>query len=517
MQEKQEELSLKDIFSLLISKLWLIIITAILGLGIAFAVSKFVMPLLYRSSISMYVKSNTDKKDSNNVNISEINASKSLVETYIVVLKNTTVLKEVGNELINMEETDENITDDKIKKCFKITDEGTIDPSSILSCMTMQSSNGTEVLEIKATTKDPYISAALCNSFAKVAPAFLMRVVGAGGVETIGEAEVNETAVSPRLKLNCAIGAFGGMFLAIVIIILADLLDNSIKNADDITHQTDLAVIGEIDQFGTGKMKKGEASVMDKRFTILDPETPFYVNESYKAMRTNITFALAASTSRNKNVFAVASANPSEGKSTTAANIAIALSQMDCKVLLVDADLRKPVQHRIFRVNNKLGLTNVLVQMEIYEDCVKREVIPNLDLLTTGTKPPNPSEILASDYTADVLSGLSKLYDYVIVDTPPVNVVSDTMVISKSIAGILLVLKYGTTTFDDLKEANRRANLSNSNIIGCVLNGIKRSGGVHNYKYKYKYKYDYYSSDSPDGKPPKNKPDSNPQPLSEQD
>lgn len=493
MQENQEELSLKDIFGLLISKIWIIIIMGIVGLGIAFCISKFVLPLKYSSSVSMYVKSNANKEDSN-VNINELNASKSLVSTYIVVLKNPTVLKEVGNELINMIDTNEDVTEEKIKKCFSISSDGTIEPNSILSCVNMQSSGGTEVLEITATTKDADISAALCNCFAKVARPFLMRVVGAGDVQTIGEADAHYSPVSPRTKMNCLIGGFAGAFLAIVIIIVADLLDNSIKSSDDITHKFDLAVIGEIDQFGDSKMKKGEASSNAKRYTILDPDTPFYVNESYKAMRTNITFALAASTSKNKNVFAVASANPSEGKSTTAANIAIALSQMDCKVLLIDADLRKPVQHRIFKVNNKLGLTNVLVQMEIFEDCVKREVIPNLDLLTTGTKPPNPSEILASEYTADVLSGLSQMYDYVIIDTPPVNVVSDAMVISKSIAGILLVLKYGVTSYDDLKEATRRTELSNTSIVGCVLNGIKRRSGAHSYKYKYKYKYkNYYS------------------------
>lgn len=493
MQEKQEELSLKDIFGLLISKIWFIIILGAVGFVVAICISKLVMPLKYSSTVSMYVKSNAHKEEQN-VNINELNASKSLVSTYIVVLKNSTVLKEVGNQLINMIETNDKLTEDKIKKCFAISDDGTINPNSILSCVSMQSSGGTEVLEITATTKDPDVSAALCNSFSKVAPDVLIRVVGAGSVETIGEADAHYTPVSPRTKMNCLIGGFAGAFLAVVIIIVADLLDNSIKSSDDITHRFELAVIGEIDQFGTAKAKKGETSVSAKRYTILDPDTPFYVNESYKAMRTNITFALAASTSKNKNVFAVASANPSEGKSTTAANIAIALSQMDCKVLLIDADLRKPVQHRIFKVNNKLGLTNVLVQMEIFEDCVKRDVIPNLDLLTTGTKPPNPSEILASEYTADVLSGLSQMYDYVIIDTPPVNVVSDAMVISKSIAGILLVLKYGITSYDDLKEAIRKTELSNTSVVGCVLNGIKRRSGAHSYKYKYKYKYkNYYS------------------------
>ena len=313
--------------------------------------------------------------------------------------------------------------------------------------------------------------------------------------------EANYSPVSPRTSRNCLIGAAAGLFLAVVVVILADLLDNTVKSSDDLNHRTEMAVIGEIDQFGNTKTQKGEASSNAKRYTILDPDTPFYVNEAYKAMRTNLTFALAASSSKSRNVFAVASANPSEGKSTTAANIAISLAQMDCKVLLVDADLRKPVQHRIFKVNNKSGLTNVLVQMDIFENCVKRDVIPNLDLL-------------ASDYTADVLGAMSKLYDYVIIDTPPVNVVSDSMVISRSIAGILLVLKYGSTTFEDVKESVRRAELSNTNIIGCVLNGIRRSGGVHDYKYKYKYKsyYSYGYGSSRSGKA-----DSSSAPITEKD
>ncbi|MBQ1535022.1 MAG: lipopolysaccharide biosynthesis, partial [Ruminococcus sp.] len=185
MDEKEKELSLADIFSLLLSKIWFILIVAVLGLMVAFCISKFVMPVKYSSSVSMYVKSNANKGEQQNVNISEINASKSLVETYIVVLKNTSVVKEVSNELVG------NVEDEKLKKCFSITKEGTIDPKSIVSCLTMASVNNTEVLQLTATTKDPEVSAALCNAYSKVAPSVLIRVVGAGSVETIGNAEAN--------------------------------------------------------------------------------------------------------------------------------------------------------------------------------------------------------------------------------------------------------------------------------------------------------------------------------------
>ena len=135
-------------------------------------------------------------------------------------------------------------------------------------------------------------------------------------------------------------------------------------------------------------------------------------------MRTNLIFSLSTS---DKKIFAISSPNPSEGKSTTAANIAITLAQADNKVLLIDADMRKPVQHKIFQVKNKIGLSSVIGKMETPAKCIHKNVVKNLDLLPTGPKPPNPSELLASDQTAKILEELSGKYDYIIIDTPPVK------------------------------------------------------------------------------------------------
>ena len=240
--------------------------------------------------------------------------------------------------------------------------------------------------------------------------------------------------------------------------------------------------------FGSeSKSKKTE--IVDITKTILDPAMDFNVVESYKSIRSNVTFSLSTV---NRKILAISSSNPSEGKSTTAANIAIAFAQTANKVLLIDADMRKPVQHKHFTLANKKGLSTAIGHMNSIQESIHKNVYKALDVMTAGPIPPNPSEMLASQQFADLLDELESQYDYIIVDTPPINVVSDTMVISKLISGILLVVKYAHTTFEDVQEALKRAELSEANVLGFVLNRISRKGNGYYYSYKYKYKYKNY-------------------------
>ena len=347
----------------------------------------------------------------------------------------------------------------------------------------MAAVNETEVLKVTAVTKDAEISAELCNIIADVAPDFLIRVVGAGSVEAIGEAKPDYNPVSPNVMKFTLLGILAGMLIAVIIIFIIDFVDNTIKDSDELNTKYDKAIIGEIPSFSGSKKKNDN----EERKTLLDKEFPFHIVESYKAMRTNIVFSLSTS---EKKIFAVSSADPGEGKSTTSANIAIALAQADHRVLLIDADMRKPVQHKIFKVKNKNGLSSVIGKMITPEQSTQKNIIKNLDLLTAGPKPPNPSELLASEQAEKVLNELSEKYDYVVVDTPPVNVVSDAMGISKSLAGILLVLKYGETTFDTTEKAMKKIQLADMNMLGFIINDI--SGKHHSgYYYRYKDKYGY--------------------------
>lgn len=238
---------------------------------------------------------------------------------------------------------------------------------------------------------------------------------------------------------------------------------------------------------GIGKKKKKKST--SNHLTLLDKNVPFQVTEAFKTLRTNMVFALSQKQSK---VLAISSSLASEGKSTTAANTAITLAQTNAKILLIDADLRKPVQHKIFNLKNKVGLSTLLSGLNSFKEVVNEDVIPALDIVTCGPIPPNPSEMLGSENMKLLLKELSKYYDYIIIDTPPINIVTDTLTLLKYIAGVVLVAMQGSTPFDALQNAIDSINFAEGSILGVVLTHVDMTSGKYNYKYKYKYKYSSY-------------------------
>lgn len=476
-----------QIIGLLLSKIWIIILVVALFGASAFSISEFILPVKYSSSISMYVKNNTDANES--VSYQDLSASQSLVSTYIVILSDKSVMNDIGSILLERHSLDE------MKQYFSVDEENNIIKTGSLSeCFAMAAVDNTEVLKITCTTTDAELSAELCNIIGEIAPEYLTRIVGAGDVQSIAPAEVINTPVSPNILKNTIIGMFAGFMIIVLIIIAVDFLDRTIRSGEDLQKRFEKPILGEIQFFDTStdeeKKKKKNKKVHStdiKRSTLLDKNIPFYVTESYKAMRTNIVFALAPYENR---IIAVSSATPGDGKSTTSANIAIAIAQGGHRCLLCEADLRKPVDYKIFGLKNKVGLSTIISKQGDFEKCVHKNVIDNLDVLTAGPTPPNPSELLASETTKKLLVELSEKYDYVIVDTPPVNVVSDAFGMSDSIAGLLLVARHGVTTYDEVEVARKNIELANMNLLGFVFNGIKAQGGsYYNSKYnKYGYK-----------------------------
>lgn len=226
-----------------------------------------------------------------------------------------------------------------------------------------------------------------------------------------------------------------------------------------------------------------------KRRTLLDRTIAFQVTEAYKNLRTNLSFAL--STKKNK-VFAISSALASEGKSTVAANVSITLAQTDANVLLIDCDLRKPVQHKVFDLKNDVGISSLISGTSTFDETVHKGVIPHLDIITCGKIPPNPSEMLGSDKMEELLNEVSQSYDYVVLDTPPINIVTDALTLINKIAGLLLVAQHGSSTYDALEMAIDSVKMAEGSILGVVVNNMPVvSGKSGKYKYKYRYKYNY--------------------------
>lgn len=215
---------------------------------------------------------------------------------------------------------------------------------------------------------------------------------------------------------------------------------------------------------------------------------PFAVVEAYKAIRTNLTFLLATSETK---VFGITSPEAGEGKSTTSVNMAIAFSQLGDKVLLIDADMRKSSIHKKLKIENNVGLSNVLAGFNNYSEVITH-INDTFDVITAGQVPPNPSELLGSARFKELVETVGREYSYVIIDTPPMDVVTDALVIAPHTAGLVLIVKDQVTPTDSIGRAIEAAKFANINILGAVMNAANpKSGRGYGYR-KYGYrKYGY--------------------------
>lgn len=230
--------------------------------------------------------------------------------------------------------------------------------------------------------------------------------------------------------------------------------------------------------------KKDDKKNNGQNFSLSD-KSKFAIVESYKAARTNIMFSLSA---KEKKCFAVTSYSKGEGKSTVSANLAISFSKMEKRVLLIDCDLRRPNVHNIFKLDNKKGLTNVIGKMAEFDEAVKHDVLPNLDILPAGTVAPNPSELMCSTRFQELYEQFVRDYDYVIFDTPPIGVVADALLLKDMIAGFVVVVRERSTTHGDLQHLLDSVKLADSTVlglieVGCTYDSKRRKKGYYYYQY----------------------------------
>lgn len=217
--------------------------------------------------------------------------------------------------------------------------------------------------------------------------------------------------------------------------------------------------------------------------TMFGPNLSFAAMESYKLLRTNIMFSFPDE--GQCRVIGVTSAVQTEGKSSTVCNIAYAMAEAGARVLLLDADLRRPSVASKLELNHAPGLTNLLVARGSYRKVVQHcALVPDMDVITSGDTPPNPSELLGSNRMAELIKELSQDYDYIVVDLPPVTVVSDSMSISKLLDGIVMVVRAGVSDHRLLKDALRQLEMVNARILGFVYRDAEGSNRSYGYRYQ---------------------------------
>jgi capsular exopolysaccharide synthesis family protein len=216
---------------------------------------------------------------------------------------------------------------------------------------------------------------------------------------------------------------------------------------------------------------------LDHLITVADPRSP--VSEAYRTLRTNLDFS---SLDKPIKTMLVTSAGPGEGKSTVLANLAVTTAQAGRKVILVDCDLRRPTLHNIFNLKNDVGLTTMVVDDAAIESPPLRDTgVEDLQLVSSGPLPPNPSELLGSRRMEEIIAALLERADVVLFDAPPVVAVTDAAVLATKVDGVLLVVNAGGTKRDYARTAKARLEKVNANLLGAVLNNVRFDVSLHRY------------------------------------
>jgi capsular exopolysaccharide synthesis family protein len=296
-------------------------------------------------------------------------------------------------------------------------------------------------------------------------------------VEIVDSAEESTRPISPNLIVNVLLSIFIGLGSGVGLAYFIEYLDTSIKTADDVERWIELPVLGLIPQNVRPLIEEG-------------PDSEHA--EGYRVLRTNMAFT---DSGPSRGAFAVLSGGAGEGKSTTAFNLAYVCAQQGEKVLLVDADLRRPVQHTILGVSNRFGLTNVLLRDVPVEETIKTTSVPNLHFLPSGRLPRTSLGVLDPKRISELVHSLKLKYDVIVFDTPPLVGISDSAVIAKEMDGVLLVVQYRKYPRDLIIRAKQMLDTLGVPQVGVVLNNINIMRDDYYYYYhSYYSNYDYYRS-----------------------
>jgi receptor protein-tyrosine kinase len=325
------------------------------------------------------------------------------------------------------------------------------------------------------------IAASLGRQFADTVTQ-LETPAGAGpstvNVTTVQPAALNERPVSPDALRNVALGAVLGILAGITLALVRRRMDNTVKTSEDIAALTGVGVIGTVLE----DPQVGEDHVVTER------DRHSIAAEAYRSIRTNLQFLNVDNPPR---VIVVSSAIPGEGKSTLAVNLATVVAQSGSRVMLIEADLRRPRVTRYMGLISGAGLTNVLGGTAMLHEVAQPWGDGRLDVLAAGPMPPNPSEMLGSRQMVALLDELRERYDYVLIDAPPLLAVTDAAVLTAISDGCVLTSRYGTTRRGELQEAANSLDRIDATLLGVILNRVPQSAGAaRGYGYAYNYEPD---------------------------
>lgn len=454
------KIDLARLIRYILKRIWIPILCAMIGFGFMYwrAVSSHVDT--YTAQGTMYVlNGNPAAINYQYTNSNDLDTAVMLVDTYKVIIKSNKVMDAVAERLGNQ-----------------------IQPAFLANSISMSSVSDTGVMAVYCTTTDPQLSMDICNGVLDIAPAEIIRVVSAGNVEVVDYAELPTAPNGNNFFRQGCIGGLAGGMLAGCVLLLLFMFNRKLTDSRELTENYTLPLLASILK-QPQKDKKSEYLISDASSSQL--------LSGYGKLRMNLAFALHG---KCKTVI-ITSAVPGESKSVLAANLAISETMDNRHVLLIDTDMRKPTQYVLFGLGKKdKGLSDALVNFHDEGAInIRKNVKPNLDVLTAGTIPPNPSELLNSEEMRTLLKRCEDEYDIIILDMPPINVVPDPLVLSDANTGVLYITRAGYSDHREIRRALTAAELTGANMLGMVMTCATRSSdGYYSYYYYKKYYGSYY-------------------------
>jgi succinoglycan biosynthesis transport protein ExoP len=304
-------------------------------------------------------------------------------------------------------------------------------------------------------------------------------------IRVVDRAERPLKPVTPQKALNELLALFGGTVLACGLVLFFEYMDSRIKTPDEIKAHLGLPHLGLLPALGPGK--KGD------EYPLVSNGVPANFSEAFRGIRTNVLFSSAQEGSKS---IVVTSTGPGEGKSMVAANLAISLAQASQRVLLIDADMRKPKVHEVFSVAQEPGLSNVLVGNAKASESVRKTAASGLWILPAGKIPPNPAELVGSARFRDFLGSLKDHFDWVIVDSPPVMAVTDAALAAHFASGVVFVVGADMTSRHAAMRALDQLEQANAKFVGAVLNRVDLDRNSYYYSQYYRREYSNYYATS---------------------
>lgn len=314
-----------------------------------------------------------------------------------------------------------------------------------------------------------------------------------GPAQIIVSPQVELEKVGPKVFSNLLLSVIFGFICSSLVIYLVESLNTSIKTVEDL-ELFGLSVLSIVPSIGSDKRSKKKSKIKNKEITrrliiTEDPKSP--ISEAYRTLRTSVMYS--GERKEGGKILMVSSPGPGEGKTTTVCNLAITYANLGKKTLLIDADLRKPVMYKVFNLNKENGLTSYIVGKDTLNESISKSDIENLDIMTSGINPPNPSEILDSQKMKKLLEKLRGQYDVILIDSPPMIAVTDALILSNLIDDFILVCRSGVTQKGALDRSIKSLEQIKGSFSGAVLNAVDNSI-TYGSGYYYSY-YQYYYGD----------------------